>query len=118
MLCLVYVYQSDAWTLTYWDCDQPKVSSRYSVKTTCAQSETTTDNSTFQWDLLQKIDYSEVDGWSCKLVVSKFTLFCGSFSHQKFEKIPEVELSQTVLADAVNGQEIKFLCQEMERNMR
>ena len=92
----MYVCQSDAWTLTYWDCDQPKVTSRYSVATTCAQSETTTDNSTFQWDLLQKIDYSEVDGWSCRLVASKFTLFCGSFSHMKFEKIPQIELAQTV----------------------
>ena len=94
--CLMYVCQSDAWTMSYWDCDQPKVSSRFSVKTTCAQSASEQDNTTHEYDLLQRIDYSEVDGWSCRLVVSKFTLFCGSFSHQKFEKIPEIELAQTV----------------------
>ena len=37
-----------------------------------------------------------MSGFSCQLIKTRFYLYCGSFSHTKFEKIPDVELSQSV----------------------
>ena len=85
------------YTLSYYNCDEPKITARYSLKSTCAQHQyDELGNSTSDWDLLQQIDFSEVSGFSCQLVVTHFYLMCGAFSHVKFEKVPEVELSETV----------------------
>ena len=100
MLCAVgimtWICHSDAYTISYYNCDSPTVTSRYSIKTMCAQSDYIEGNVTSEWDLLQKIDYSEVAGYSCELRDSRFYLYCGSFSHTKFEKIPDIEITQSV----------------------
>ena len=81
-----------AYTLKYYNCDAHKPTQRYAADSVCAQDETTESNETLFYDLLQTLDFTEVPGFSCQLRITRFFVFCGSCSHNKFEKVPEVDL--------------------------
>ena len=95
ILCCILAC-AHAYTLKYFNCDAHKPTQRYAADSVCAKDETSESNETISYDLLQTLDFAEVPGFSCQLRVTRFFVFCGSFSHNKFEKIPEVDLVESV----------------------
>ena len=85
-----------SYTLKYYNCDTHKLTQRYSVASTCAKAKETESNETGSYDLLQSVGFSEVPGFSCQLRVSRFFIFCGSFSHNKLEQTPQIDLIESV----------------------
>ena len=95
MVCLLGYVQ--LYSLDYFDCTSPKITAKYSAKHTCnAPKIIDKTNQTKQYELLQKIQYTETDGFSCTVEKSTFTMYCGAYSHQKFEKVPQIQVGQTV----------------------
>ena len=84
------------YSLDYYDCSRPKITAKYSAQHTCAPTKIDKANNTKQFELLQRIEYQETEGFSCQLEKSSFTMYCGSFSHNKFEKVPQIQVGQNV----------------------
>ena len=84
-----------SYKLSYFDCTKPKTISRINQKTACA----TTDQSkglSQTYKLLQRRREDTVGGFRCKMEVSDFLLYCGSFSHQKLIQVPSVDVYESI----------------------
>ena len=88
--------QIQMYSLDYFDCTSPKITAKFSAKHTCNPPKIDKANETKQFELLQKIEFQETEGFSCQLEKSSFTMYCGSFSHNKFEKVPQIQVGQNV----------------------
>ena len=89
---------SNAYTISYLDCNAPQRVHRYTYETICTNPATNTTVSK-RYQLLQRVDKSEIAGHSCSIVKSTFLLYCGAYSHSKLMKIPDIEITQPIEQD-------------------
>ena len=98
-ILLILLPLSNAYTISYLDCNAPQRVHRYIYETICKTNPTTNTTAPKRYQLLQRVDKSEIAGHSCSIVKSTFLLYCGAYSHSKLMKIPDIEVTQPLEAD-------------------
>ena len=98
----------ESYKLSYFDCTKPKTISRINQKTACSTM-TNEKGLSQNYKLLQRRREERVGGFRCKMEVSDFLLYCGSFSHQKLITVPSVDIHENVSGEH---------CREMANTLR
>ena len=81
--------------LKYNDCSNPTNIERLSVYTVCEEVDERVSEKE-EYTILQKMRNKVMKGHKCQVKRSKWTLYCGAFSHEKMIEIPQIEINQKV----------------------
>ena len=81
------------YTIRYNDCTKPSKVRQYRTDSNCKTIPTVSQEKK-EIQILQEISDEKVKGYSCQQVTSRFTFYCGSFSHVKLAKVPEIEVNE------------------------
>ena len=87
----------DVYRVKYKDCSNPTNIQRLSIYTAC-ESENENEKEVEAYAILQQMRNQVLKGYKCKVKRSQWMLFCGAFSHERFIKIPEIEVVQATSA--------------------
>ena len=79
--------------LKYSDCSSPTNIERLSVYTVCNPVDDSVKEAE-EYTILQKMRNKVLKGHKCQVKRSKWTMFCGAFSHEKIIEIPQIEINQ------------------------
>ena len=96
-LC-VYV---KSYTIRYNDCTKPTAIKEYSTETSCKNIPSLKQEEK-KIQILQAITDEKLKGYSCSIVTSRFTYYCGSFSHLKLARVPEIEINEDITPTQCN----------------
>ncbi len=85
------IMKSWGYSIRYYDCSTPQEVQTYRVENSCAP-----DNHTKLerkgYTILQDRTLETMIGFSCRVTCSTITEYCGSFSHNKLAKAPDIEV--------------------------
>ena len=82
--------QVAGYSITYHDCHNIKTLTTYKASSTCSNDKLTTHESQ-RYILLQQTSTEELHGWSCQVIYSRFTDYCGAYRHSKHVETPVIE---------------------------
>ena len=82
---------SHSYSMTYHDCSHPTSVVEINVRSICEES-IQKEETKKTYTVLQKRGHQELTGYSCTITKSEFEIYCGSFSHQKLVKPPDIEI--------------------------
>lgn len=91
MTMMSYIIPTNSYSITYYDCSTPKEVKTYQVEESCKYVNKTPKSSK-PYTLLQERMLETLTGFSCRVTRSTLTEYCGSFSHNKLAKPPEIEM--------------------------
>ena len=91
ILISTVVVEITAYSIKYFDCSDISSIKTYKTNQMCKVGNKT-DTTTHQFTILQDQDIQETTGFSCRVLRSTITEYCGSFSHNKLAKAPEIEV--------------------------
>ena len=86
--------QVAGYSITYHDCHDIKTLTTYKASSTCTNDELTTTHKSQKYVLLQETSTEELQGWSCQVIYSRFTDYCGAYGHNKHIETPVIEVTQ------------------------
>ena len=81
------------YTIRYNDCTKPSKKKKYSNETSC-KSNPNAKKEKEMIKIFQAVLNVKLIGYSCSIITSRFTYYCGSFSHIKMAKVQEMELNE------------------------
>ena len=81
--------------LKYSDCSSPTNIERLSIYTVCNPVDDSVKEAE-EYTILQKMRNKVLKGHKCQVKRSKWTMFCGAFSHEKMIEIPQIEINQEI----------------------
>ena len=114
-LIVSHISQVYSYSITYYDCGTPKEVKTYQVEESCKYVNNTPKSSK-TYTLLQERTLETLTGFSCRVTRSTLTEYCGSFSHNKLAKPPEIEMHHPLTVEEclhmVNTQ--SFLSKEIK----
>ena len=84
-----------AYDLDYYDCSNPQTVTKIDVKEACLPHEIQ-EQEKAEYKILQRSREEKVGGFRCQIEKSDFLVYCGSFSHQKLMKTPEIDVNQAI----------------------
>ena len=88
----------NAYSIDYYNCQDPEHITTYKLSEACAKDQiSNTEDSTYV--LLQQKEVQDLQGYSCQIKRSTITEYCGSFSHNKLARAPEIELIEPLTPD-------------------
>ena len=85
-----------SYSIKYFDCTDIEEVQTYKIKNSCEVGNNTTNHKLKEYTILQDRSVSEIQGFSCRVTRSTITEYCGSFSHNKLAKAPDIEIHQTL----------------------
>ena len=109
VILLLLPTRSRVWghEVEYYDCTQPTDLTRLNARTSCKEVGTPLPTKE-SYQLLQRVREEKVQGYRCEMEKSKFEIYCGSFSHNKFLKPPIIDkfemISTTLCRELVTSQ--------------
>ena len=110
-----YITRNWGHSIKYYDCSSPKEVQTYRVENSCVVSNTTKLTSK-GYTILQDRTLDSMIGFSCQITRSTLTEYCGSFSHNKLAKAPDIEIHHPLTVEqclhVVNTQ--KFLNKDIK----
>ena len=83
------------YTIRYNDCTKPSKVRQYRTDSNCKTIPTVSQEKK-EIQILQEISDEKLKGYSCSIGTSRFTFYCGSFSHVKLAKVPEIEVNEDI----------------------
>ena len=95
MVLVLLVKEVEVYRVKYKDCSSPSKLKRINIHTVC-KNDRENGNKTARYGVLQQMRNTVLQGHKCQVKRSKWTLYCGAFSHEKHISIPEIELSQEI----------------------
>ena len=81
------------YTITYFDCTDITRLNTYQLGEVCRPTGRTSPNNTVQYQIIQRSNAREIRGFSCQVVKTTFTDYCGAYSHMKMAEVPQIEVS-------------------------
>lgn len=87
--------RSRGYSISYYDCSTPKEVKTYAIQEACTNHPANNTPSR-TYTLLQNRRLETVTGFTCQVTRSTLTEYCGSFSHMKLAKPPEIELHHSL----------------------
>ena len=79
-----------SYSVDYYDCSVPKnvqtIQQNSLCETNLAHNSTPT-----RYQLLQRTSVKKMTGFSCSIQVSRFSVYCGTYGHMKFKRIPVIQ---------------------------
>ena len=98
VLSLLLAKLSIQYSINYFDCNNITDMKTYKQEKICSM-EPKNNTTTTQFTILQKQDIQETTGFSCQIIRSTMTEYCGAYSHNKLAKVPEVEINEVVTVE-------------------
>ena len=95
MVALAILVSSDhlnAYTIDYYDCREIDKLTTYRMSKACSPR-TLERTQTVEYTLLQKKKVLNMKGFSCRVLRSTLTEYCGAYSHTKLAKMPDVDVA-------------------------
>ena len=93
VLSIMLHIMETAYTINYFDCNNPKKVSAYQKTEACSRN-TNQSTTPVTYSLLQSKLTSKLTGFSCTITRSTLTQYCGAYSHSKLAQPPEVEIPE------------------------
>ena len=87
-----------AYSIDYYNCQDPKHITTYKLSEACVKDQKR-GTGTSIYALLQEREIQDLQGYSCQVKRTTITEYCGSFSHNKLAKAPEVEIIEPMTPD-------------------
>ena len=97
MVLVLLIHEIQVYRVKYRDCSKPTNIQRISIYTAC-ENERVNEKPVEKYAVLQQMRNQILKGYKCKVTRSKWMLFCGAFSHERFITIPEIEVVQSLSA--------------------
>ena len=109
-ILLILCVNVETYTIRYNDCTKPNKVREYRTDSNCKNIPTVNQEKK-EIQILQEITDEKLKGYSCSIVTSRFTYYCGSFSHIKLAKVPEIEVNEDITPlkchDLVNSRKFR-----------
>ena len=94
LIILLSTASSQGYSIEYFDCHNIQKLRTYRLDQSCTtNSHNLSDTPKTTYTILQQRDTKEMSGFSCKVIRTTLTEFCGAFSHAKLAKPPIVEVA-------------------------
>ena len=93
LVVLAIIRLGGSYTIQYYDCNNVNQIKTYRMDDTCMKSTAVKIPRITKQTILQKKTSLKLHGFSCKMVRSTITEYCGSFGHGKLAKPPELEIA-------------------------
>ena len=96
------LYITQAYSIMYFDYNSINKLATYQLSEVCkplkvaSEIGTNTINNTIQLNVLQKWTTKRMKGYSCQIVSSKFTDYCGAYGYLKWARLPEISVTHTI----------------------
>ena len=84
---------ASSYQIKFNDCRKPTAIMKYSTEKVCEENEDLIPKEPKPMTVLQKIKNKKIKGYSCQITVTRFSYYCGAYSHAKLATIPEVEVN-------------------------
>ena len=97
MVLALLALEVHTYRIKFRDCSTPTNIRQINIFTAC-DDENESENEVEELAVLQQMRNQILKGYKCQVKRSQWTLFCGAFSHEKFIRIPEIEIVQAVSA--------------------
>ena len=109
-ILLILCVNVETYTIRYNDCTKPNKVTEYRTDSNCKNIPAVNQEKK-EIQILQEITDEKLKGYSCSIVTSRFTYYCGSFSHIKLAKVPEIEVNEDITPlkchDLVNSRKFR-----------
>ena len=100
LLLLTSIPPIKNYSITYFDCDHITQLATYQLSEVCKPLKTALElpdtNNTIPMQVLQRGTAKRMKGFSCQVVGSKFTDYCGAYGHLKWVRMPEIGITRTI----------------------
>ena len=100
LLLLTSIPPIKNYSITYFDCDHITQLATYQLSEVCKPLKTASElpdtNNTIPMQVLQRGTAKRMKGFSCQVVGSKFTDYCGAYGHLKWVRMPEIGITRTI----------------------
>ena len=97
MVLVLLALEVNTYRIKFRDCSTPTNIRQINIFTACDEKDES-ENEVEELAVLQQMRNQILKGYKCQVKRSQWTLFCGAFSHEKFIRIPEIEIVQAVSA--------------------
>lgn len=99
LILLISTSSSQGYSIEYFDCHNIQKLRTYRLDQSCtAKPYNLSNTEKTTYTIVQKRDTTEMLGFSCKIIKTTLTEFCGAFSHAKLAKPPIVEVAELLPA--------------------
>ena len=95
LAALATISKSVCYNIQYFDCNDVRKIKTYRMDETCMHKSERVPSLT-SYTILQKKDTLRLSGFSCKIIKTTLTEYCGAYSHAKLAQPPEVEVAATI----------------------
>ena len=95
---IILINTVSAYSIDYYNCQDPKHITTYKLSEACVKDQKK-GTGTSIYALLQEREIQDLQGYSCQVKRTTITEYCGSFSHNKLAKAPEVEIIEPMTPD-------------------
>ena len=114
LLLTIIIVCSDsikAYKIRYNDCRKPTAIFKYTTADLCEENIVPEEKEMKAFHILQEIQNKRITGYSCQIIASRFTWYCGAYSHSKWALIPEIEVIEGMTpagcSDMLNSKKFK-----------
>ena len=97
MVLVLLALEVQTYRVKFRDCSTPTNIKQINIFTAC-DSENESENEVEELAVLQQMRNQILKGHKCQVKRSQWTLYCGAFSHERFIKVPEIEIVQALSA--------------------
>ena len=93
LLLLLLVVKGICYSIDYYDCNNVDKIHRYQIDDLCNDKDPIDTTST-DYSIVQLVTNKELQGYSCQVIRSMWTFYCGAYSHYKLMTVPDIEVTQ------------------------
>ena len=95
--------ETRAYSIKYYQCNTARSIQVYSALRMCEDEPAVETPDLAPYTLLQEKKTTILTGYKCQVIESKFTLYCGSFSHMKIATVPDIEIPINLTPNQCQG---------------
>ena len=100
---MIVCMEVEAYSIKYYQCHTARNVQVYSALKMCRNKPNLEPPNLKEYTLLQEKETSILTGYKCQVTESKFTLYCGSFSHMKIADVPDIEIPISLTPNQCQG---------------
>ena len=95
LLLLLLVVKGICYSIDYYDCNNVDKIHRYQIDDLCNDKDPI-DTTPTDYSIVQLVTNKELQGYSCQVIRSMWTFYCGAYSHYKLMAVPDIEVTQNL----------------------